>query len=79
VIRSGGRLYFYIQGEHIMTKLQELYWSAQTLHDKIFSLERYIYKITAQGKTPRKTYERYFSLLDELRMLNAEMLMIEAA
>jgi len=60
------------------TKLQEMYWEAQTLHNKLFALENYIEKLRIRGRRCVKVQEKYFSLLNELRELNADMLLLES-
>jgi hypothetical protein len=60
------------------TRLQELFWMAHTLNDKLFALEARMRRIVGQGKSCVKTQNRYYELLDELREVNAEMLLIES-
>ena len=60
-----------------MTDLQEKYWRSQMLYDKLFSLEHHMRKLALQGKTPQKTLAKYWTLIDELREINAEMIMME--
>jgi hypothetical protein len=57
--------------------LQAHYWHSQLLYDKMFSLEHYMRKLAGQGKTPKKVLEKYLETLDDLRGVNAEMLMLE--
>ena len=59
------------------TRMQDLYWLTQTIHDKCFALETQIYRCRRRGHQPNKIYNKYFALLDELRQANAEMLMID--
>jgi len=60
------------------TTLQALYWQSQLLHDKLFSLEHIIRKISAQGKTPQKALSKYLETIDDLRETSAEMILTEA-
>ena len=61
-----------------MGRLQELYVQSQTLHDRMFSLENRIHSMVKQGRTPRKAWQRYLDLFDELRGVEAEMVIIQA-
>jgi len=60
------------------TKLQEMYWEAQTLHNKLFALENYIEKLRNRGRRCVRVQQKYFALLTQLRELNADMLMLES-
>lgn len=60
-----------------MNTLQKLYWESQSIHDKLFSLEHRMRRLTRDGKNCVRTQEKYFKLLDALREINASMLLLE--
>lgn len=60
------------------TKLQDLYWNSIKIYSQIIAVDQYMRKLTEQGKSCIKTQAKYFELWDTYRVMQAEMVLLEA-